>query len=120
MESGQRFGHQSTNDQAQRRMEAASRQPSSGTRVSSEPLSGPHLETLLQELATAKQDLDFANRQFDEVADPAAIDEVIFRIAAAERKFDRLYHAAKAHNVTDDDLRRLWPGNEVFGSGVSL
>jgi len=65
------------------------------------------MKWLLTELVMAKKDLDFAHRQFNEVADAAAVDEVIYRLSAAEHKFDRLLQKAKLYGLCDSDLAQL-------------
>lgn len=77
------------------------------------------LKELLSELAQAKIDLDCSHSQFNEVAEPAAVDEVIYRMNAAESKFDRLLQRAKFYGVRDKDLADIGIREGVFG-GIGI
>lgn len=62
----------------------------------------------LQELVRSKQEMDRVRSLFDQVSDPALVDEIVFRVGAAEQHFNYLIHLARQFNISFDGMQWEW------------
>lgn len=69
---------------------------------------------LLSRLTEAKHAIECARMQFNEATDPNAIDEIIYRWIAEEKRFQTLIRTAREANITIEGLRWYWHQTDPY------
>ncbi|WDL99022.1 DUF2508 family protein [Alicyclobacillus sp. ALC3] len=62
----------------------------------------------VQELRRARDEVVTARRQFDTVTDPLLVDHIVFRLGAAEKRFNYLFQMAKRLSIAVDGVNWGW------------
>src|SRR5579875_1889459 len=70
---------------------------------------GPEeIDQFITELRRSKEEVEMARKQFDTVTDPLLVDHVVFRLGAAEKRFNYLFQMAKKLGVSTEGMNWLW------------
>lgn len=79
-----------------------------------EGISNDGLQLLLSQLTQAKNAIEYARVQFNEATDPDAIDEIVYRWIAEERRFQTLLKTAREQDITIEGLRWYWHQKDPY------
>ena len=66
------------------------------------------VEQFIEELRRAQDEVLTARRQFDTVTDPLLVDHIVFRLGAAEKRFNYLFQMAKRLSISVDGVNWNW------------
>ncbi|MBX5437311.1 MAG: DUF2508 family protein [Alicyclobacillaceae bacterium] len=64
--------------------------------------------SFIRELRRCKREVEIARQQFDTVDDPLLIDHVVFRLGAAEKRFNYLFQLARKLDIAAEGMRWEW------------
>ncbi|MBX6354040.1 MAG: YaaL family protein [Thermoflavifilum sp.] len=62
------------------------------------------VHAFLRELHRSKRELEIAQRQFDAAVDPLLIDDILYRLGAAEKHYNYMFQLARRLGVTVDGI----------------
>lgn len=71
-------------------------------------LTDVEVEQFIEELRRAQDEVLTARRQFDTVTDPLLVDHIVFRLGAAEKRFNYLFQMAKRLSISVDGVNWNW------------
>lgn len=72
------------------------------------PFTEAETDEFIRELRRAKEEVSATRKQFDAVTDPQLVDHVVFRLGAAEKRFNYLFQMARRFGITVNGVNWLW------------